>query len=77
MDKEIAITSDVVEPFQVKYLYFVLKRVADVLISFIGILFLVPLMIFVKVLYLLSGDFHSIFYRVLVPFYNKKICHFL
>src|SRR5699024_9838354 len=34
-----------------------------VLISFIGILFLVPLMIFVKVLYLLSGDFHSIFYR--------------
>ena len=63
MDKEIAITSDVVEPFQVKYLYFVLKRVADVLISFIGILFLVPLMIFVKVLYLLSGDFHSIFYR--------------
>ena len=63
MDKEMTITGDTVKVVPLKYFYFVLKRVADVLISFIGILFLVPLMIFVKVLYLLSGDFHSIFYR--------------
>ena len=60
MDKEMTITGDTVKVVPLKYLYFVLKRVADVLISFIGILFLVPLMIFVKVLYLLSASIRKI-----------------
>ena len=63
MDKEMAITSDTVKVVPLKYFYFVLKRVMDVLISFVGILCLLPLILFVKVLYICSGDFHSIFYR--------------
>ena len=38
------------------------KRLFDVLISFVGILFLIPIVFVVKVLYVCSGDFASIFY---------------
>ena len=37
MDKEMAITSDTVKVVPLKYFYFVLKRVMDVLVSFVGI----------------------------------------
>ena len=38
------------------------KRLFDVLISFVGIVFLIPIVFVVKILYLCSGDFASIFY---------------
>ena len=40
----------------------IVKRLFDVLVSLIGIIFLVPLTIMIKLAYLLTGDFHSIFY---------------
>ena len=47
-----------------KYMsYRLSKRTFDVLISIFGILFLLPLSILIKIAYMLTGDFHSIFYK--------------
>ena len=46
-----------------RYLYFVFKRIFDVFVGFIGILFLIPLALFVKIITICSGDFHSIFFK--------------
>ena len=45
-----------------KYLYLTIKRVFDIIVSFIGLLFLIPLAILVKLVYICSGDFHSVFF---------------
>lgn len=42
--------------------YRFVKRTFDVLVSLVGILFLIPISILVKTMYLFTGDFHSIFY---------------
>lgn len=42
--------------------YRFIKRTFDVLVSFIGILFLIPLSVLIKIIYVCTGDFHSIFY---------------
>lgn len=44
-------------------IYLCLKRVTDIFFSIIGILILIPLTIFVKIAYMLSGDFESIFFN--------------
>ncbi len=41
--------------------YLITKRTIDIMIGIVGILFLIPVIILVKILYILSGDFHSIF----------------
>ena len=46
-----------------KYLYFGVKRLFDILIALIGCLFLLPIIIIVKISYLLHKDFDSIFFR--------------
>lgn len=46
-----------------KYLYFGVKRLFDILIALIGCLFLLPVIIIVKISYLLHKDFDSIFFR--------------
>lgn len=43
-------------------IYLFVKRVTDILVSILGIIILIPLTLIVKILYMLSGDFHSIFY---------------
>lgn len=43
-------------------MYLVIKRAFDILFSIVGIIFLVPLSLFIKIAYILTGDFHSIFY---------------
>ena len=45
-----------------KYIYLFIKRIFDIICSLIGIIFLIPIAIIVKISYLLTGDFHSIFY---------------
>lgn len=45
-----------------KYMYFGFKRFLDIFCSLIGSIFLVPLIVVVKIIYMLSGDFHSIFF---------------
>lgn len=42
--------------------YLFIKRFTDILVSILGIIVLIPLTLIVKILYMLSGDFHSIFY---------------
>lgn len=44
------------------YLYHFIKRAFDIVGSLIGILFLIPVTIIIKLVTLLSGDVHSIFY---------------
>lgn len=44
------------------YLYLGVKRIFDIIISFIGLLFLIPISLIVKIVNILSGDFSSIFY---------------
>ncbi len=43
-------------------MYQVVKRFADVVFASIGLVFLIPATIFVKLAYLISGDFHKIIY---------------
>lgn len=42
--------------------YSILKRTFDVFFSFVGMIYLLPLTIIIKILYLISGDFGSVFY---------------
>ena len=46
-----------------KYLYFGVKRLFDILIALIGCLFLLPVILIVKISYLLHKDFDSIFFK--------------
>ena len=46
-----------------KYLYFGVKRLFDILIALLGCLFLLPIILIVKISYLLHKDFDSIFFR--------------
>ena len=45
-----------------KILFFLVKRLFDIIISIIGIIPLIFLTVIIKIVYLLSGDFSSIFY---------------
>ena len=46
-----------------KYIYLFIKRVFDIFCAILGIILMLPVAIFIKVAYMLTGDFHSIFYR--------------
>ena len=43
-------------------MYFAFKRVFDILCSLVGILFLIPLLIIIKIAYICTGDFKSVLY---------------
>ena len=43
--------------------YYTIKRLFDLFVSLIGLVLMLPVAIFVKIAYMLSGDFKSIFYR--------------
>lgn len=45
-----------------KGFYLLIKRLSDVILSLIGIIFLIPIALFVKIFYMLTGDFHPIIY---------------
>jgi len=45
-----------------KFLYFFVKRIFDILVGLIGSILLIPIIFFVKIAYICTGDFHSIFY---------------
>lgn len=45
-----------------KAFYFFIKRIFDIVFSIIGIVFLIPVSLIVKLFYIFSGDFHTIFY---------------
>ena len=43
-------------------MYLIIKRIFDIFCSLIGLVFIIPLTIVIKVIYMLSGDFASVFY---------------
>ena len=43
-------------------LYQMIKDVFDILFSFVGIVLMLPITLIIKIAYMLSGDFHSIFF---------------
>ena len=43
-------------------LYFIIKNTFDFIFAYIGCLFLLPISIILKIAFMLTGDFHSIFY---------------
>lgn len=45
-----------------RLMYFTFKRIFDICCSIVGIVFLIPLLIMIKIAYLCTGDFHSILY---------------
>ena len=46
-----------------KYLYFMIKRFFDILFSLIGIIFIIPVGIITKIVYIANGDQKKIFYK--------------
>ena len=44
-------------------MYFFIKRLFDILMAIIGIIAMIPIALIVKVSYMLTGDFDSIFYK--------------
>lgn len=44
------------------YGYLFIKRMFDIILSLIGLIFLLPLSILIKILFMITGDFKSIFY---------------
>ena len=45
-----------------KFFYCATKRLFDIIVSFIGMIFLIPIYLFVRIAYFLTGDFHTIIY---------------
>lgn len=45
-----------------KAFYLFIKRIFDIFVSLVGIILLIPIILCVKIAYVLTGDFHSIFY---------------
>lgn len=62
MDNEIAINDVSVFFVAKKTMYSFIKRLFDIVCSLIGIIFLIPLSIIIKISYVITGDFHSIFF---------------
>ena len=51
-----------IERISTKKIYLSIKRLFDILASLLGCIFLIPITILIKLITILSGDFHSIFY---------------
>ena len=45
-----------------KYSFLFVKRLFDIIVSIIGCILLIPIALFIKIAYILSGDFHSIIF---------------
>ena len=45
------------------YSYIVIKRIFDLICAILGLLFLIPIALIVKISYMLTGDFHSIIFK--------------
>ena len=45
-----------------QFFYFAIKRLFDILVSLVGVLFLIPIYLIIRIAYFLTGDFHKIIY---------------
>lgn len=60
---EVLLSNEKIKIISLKYFEFVVKRTFDVLVGIVGMLFLLSIAIFVKIVTVCSGDFHSIFFK--------------
>ena len=63
MNRESGLAMGFVSVTLKKSLYFFIKRIFDIICSVIGLIAMLPIAIIVKMIYMLTGDFKSIFYR--------------
>lgn len=47
---------------KINYLYFFIKRLFDIIVAMIGIVFLIPIMLVVKIMNIINKDYNPIFY---------------
>lgn len=63
MDDSKTLTNDHMVLFKIKRaIYFICKRIGDILVSLIGLVLLIPITIIIKIAYMCTGDFHSIIF---------------
>lgn len=67
MNEEIETSTDVLKDYSLlkkidRFFYFSIKRLFDIVFSLLGIMFLLPISLIVKISYVLSGDYKTIFY---------------
>lgn len=67
MNEEIETSKDVLKDYSLlkkidRFFYFPIKRLFDIVFSLLGIMFLLPISLIVKISYVLSGDYKTIFY---------------
>ena len=56
-----------------KYIFKITKRIFDFLVGLIGTIFFIPITILVKIAYMCTGDFKSIFYtQTRIGYHGKK-----
>ena len=68
MNEEIKTSKDVLKDYSLlkkidRFFYFFIKRLFDIVFSLLGIMFLFPISLIVKISYVLSGDYKTIFYK--------------
>lgn len=68
MNEEIETSKDVLKDYSLlkkidRFFYFSIKRLFDIVFSLLGIMFLLPISLIVKISYVLSGDYKTIFYK--------------
>ena len=51
-----------IEKKQKKTFYFFCKRIIDIIFSVVGLIFFLPIALIIKISYVLTGDFHKIFF---------------
>lgn len=68
MNEEIETSKDFLKDYSLlkkidRFFYFFIKRLFDIVFSLLGIMFLLPISLIVKISYVLSGDYKTIFYK--------------
>lgn len=68
MNEEIKTSKDVLKDYSLlkkidRFFYFFIKRLFDIVFSLLEIMFLLPISLIVKISYVLSGDYKTIFYK--------------
>ncbi len=62
-EKEFVMTDEKIKVVSARYIQCIVKRFFDIFVGLIGIFFLIPITILVKLITVCSGDFHSIFFK--------------
>ena len=62
MEESIVLENSATCSIKKHFMYSFIKRIFDIICGLLGIIILLPISIIVKISYMLTGDFHSIFY---------------